>query len=188
MEPMSRTVLPRLAFVVLASAVPVAVSASPAWAPKYILGATAFGTCDLRDGASFQGSFTVSGFSSSGGQLYATGAVAGSCDSGGDVVATVPSTVTTFAVASVTATCSAVGANVEIRPGAGTVKGLLGDTPKDAEPVVFGLDLAPSTVVERSWVPGDPRATYGRLCAVTANVAHRDAASLATVLNALVLG
>jgi hypothetical protein len=96
--------------------------------------------------------------------------------------------VATFPVESVASTCTSTHAHVEFRPGAATVGGILGDNARDGEAVKFTLDLAPSTVVEQNWFAGDPRATYGRLCAVDANLTHRDPARLANVLNALVLG
>jgi len=187
---MPRSVLSRAAVLAAGVAAPLVLLAPAAWAPKYILGASAYGTCAVpgHEGALFQGTFTVTGFSSSGGSLWATGSIVGSCYDGTDVVATVLGTKNAFPVESVTAMCTRTQAHVDIRPGAAEVDGVLGASVKDGEPVTFNLDLAPSTVVERSWDAGDPRETYGRLCAVAANVAHRDPADLATVLNALVLG
>jgi hypothetical protein len=159
--------------------------ASPAWAPKYIFGSLAFGGCGLPDDtATFSGDFTVLGFSSDKGQLLVTASVTGSCLQGLTVMATAPTGVYTFPVVSLVTECVAESAVVEIRPGAATVGGVLGDK---SDNVKFVLDLYPSTVIDRIWMEGDPESERGRLCALDRMLDRHPAADLATELNQLVL-
>jgi hypothetical protein len=179
--------LSRLAAVVAAAAA-TAVAAPPAWAPKYILGSNAYGDCVLEAStAQFQGEATILGFSSSGGELLATLLVRGVCVDGTTVVATVPEASYVFPVA-VSASCALDGAAVEVRPGEAAVRGLVGPDVRDAVSATFIVDLSRGTVVDQIWLPNDPVALRARLCAVARLTAHRPAASLATVLNALLLG
>lgn len=181
----------RPATVALAAALAVGTLAAPAWAPKYILGAFAFGTCDVpgQDASRFEGSLTALSFSSSDGTLYVTGPVVGTCyGTAGNTVATVPSFVATFAVVSLTTACTPTDAVVEVRPGAALVGGFLGDDAKTGEPVKLTLDLTNGTVLDKTWAPSDPMPVKARLCAVDAVAAHRPDASLASLLNRLVLG
>jgi hypothetical protein len=163
--------------------------AAPAWAPKYILGSSAFGRCVLPGGSEplFQGGFTVLSFSASGGRLYATAAVSGACLDGLAVAAVVPPATYTFPVEALTADCAVESAVVEVRPGAATVDGVLGAVAEGGAKVSFGLDLYPSTVVDRIWMAGDPMSERARLCAVAKMTAHRSPAGAATALNALLL-
>ena len=179
----------RAGLVAASAALSLVVAASPAWAPKYLLGAFAVGTCDLPSGdARFEGAFTATGFSADGGTLYVTGQVVGSCyDTAGDVVATVPSFVQAFPVTSVTTACNRTNAVVEVRPGAATVGAVLGSDTKDGEPIKMPLDLG-GTVLDRVWSPDEPASVKARLCAVDRIAAHVPDARLAQALNALVLG
>jgi hypothetical protein len=163
--------------------------AAPAWAPKYILGASAFGECggggvvDSR----FQGSFTVRSFAVSGGALVADAFVVGSCAAGLDTTAVVPRAAYTFPV-TVTTFCDGDDVGYEVRPGAATVGAVLGASEKDGTAVKLGLDLAPSTVVDRRWSSDESRSVRARLCALDTIAAHRPASALAQALNALALG
>ncbi|HEU0132751.1 MAG TPA: hypothetical protein VFQ85_17350 [Mycobacteriales bacterium] len=168
----------------------VAVAGTPAWAPKYILGANAYGTCVFPDGstARFEGAFTVLGFSAPGGVLSVTGAVAGSCLGDGDAVATVPGGSWTFPVTSLLTDCTtAETAVVQFRPGAATVDAVTGPTPKDGEQVKTTLDLASGTTLERDWFASDPVSLRARLCAADRAARHARPAGLAQALNALVV-
>lgn len=181
--------LSRAAAVAGTAALSLVLAASPAWAPKYILGAFAFGTCHLPGGdARFEGAFTATGFSADGGTLYVTGEVVGTCyDTGGDVAATVSSFVQSFPVTSVTTACTRTDAVVEVRPGAALVGAVLGEDTKDGEAVKMTLDLG-GTVLDRVWSPDEPASVKARLCAVDRIAAHRPDADLARALDALVLG
>jgi hypothetical protein len=178
--------LARVAVVAAASATAVAVAAGPAWAPKYILGASAFGTCSVSD-ARFQGDFTVhSFFASPTGDLMAVALVGGSCNAGGEVVAVVTHGLYEYPVA-MTASCDATSAAVEFRPGAATVGATLGDDPKTGEPVKLTLDLAPTTVVDRTWSADESKSVRGKLCAIAHMAGHRSAGDLAAALNSLTM-
>ncbi len=180
----------RVASVAVASAVPVVTLALPAWAPRYILGASAFGDCRV-DGLAdsrFQGAFTVLSFSVADGQLQVTGNVGGTCADGAGIVVTVPAEPFTFPVLSTTASCDPNGATVQFVPGATTVGGVLGDDTKDGEAVKFTLDLSRATILERTWSPGDPRAVHARLCALDRILDHREPADLLPLLDNLLLG
>jgi hypothetical protein len=159
--------------------------AAPAWAPKYILGASAHGDCVL-DGATttFLGDFTVTSFGAVDGALMANGTLAGTCGAG---AYTVPFATYAFPVESVTGVCNDADAVVQVRPGSALVGAFTGTDEKTGERVKLTVDLN-STVAERSWVTGDPAAVRGRLCAVARLTAHAPVARLATALNALVLG
>ena len=158
-------------------------AATPAWAPKYILGSLAYGDCVLPEpGSRFGGDFTVLSFSAGRGELWVTAAVSGACVDGLDVTATVPAGVYTFPVESIATDCDAEFAGVDIRPGAATVAGEVG-----GDRTTFTLDLYPSTIVERTWMTGEPKAARGRLCAVHRMAQRRSPAQLAKALNALVL-
>ena len=170
----------------LAAAVAVAGgTAAPAYAPKYILGSLAFGECAV--GGTFEGDFTTVSFSSSGGALYATGAVSGRCLDGLDVVATVPPGVFTFPVTEIWADCAPDSTGLRFRPGTALVGGYLGADEKTGEAVKFDLALARSTLVELDWTLGDPVSLRGHVCAVAAMLRRRPPADLARVLNTLLL-
>ena len=177
---MLRRVASRVVVSATGAATAVALLAAPAWAPKYILGASAFGTCELDPDARFQGSATVQQFYADRGQLWAVLRVVGSC---GDNLVEVPSDLFAFPI-DATASCGQTSATVQFRPGAGTVGGI----PVDKSGAVkFTLDLAPSTVIELTWAASDPKELRGRICAIAANLGHRSAADTADVLNQLVL-
>ncbi len=178
----------RTGCVAAGTALSVGLLAAPAWAPKYIFGASAFGTCTIDGQADshFQGSLTVLTFAAVDGQLGVTGTVVGTCaDASANPVATVDQGPYDFSVESLTTECTRDNAGIEIRPGSGTVGGFVGDS-KDA--VKFTLDLTPSTVIDLTWRPGDPGALRGGLCALHNVVPHRDAAGVATALNTLLIG
>lgn len=184
---MARTALVRLAVGAAVVAGTLGGVAAPAWAPKYILGSFAFGECELAEPASFDGDFTVLSFHASGGQLYATASLTGTCVDGVEVVATVPPGVYEFPVA-LTTVCEPADAVLEIRPGAALVGGILGPDPKTGEPEKVVVDLSRGTVVDRIWMTGDPRSEGARLCAVDRAVDRGASASqVATLLNQLVL-
>lgn len=157
----------------------VAGAAAPAWAPKYILGALAFGDCEVAGEPLFNGDFTIESFGAKDGQLLATAMVNGSCVDGLDVVGSVPPGVYTFPI-TVTTECVTESAVIEIRPGATTVAGAVGD-----EKVDFTLDLS-RTVVDVIWMEGDPESERAKICAV-ARASGRTATQQARLLNALFL-
>ena len=179
-----RTLLTRAATVAAATATALSVTA-PAWAPKYILGATALGDCVL-DGAttSFLGDFTITSFGVLDSALVVNGTVAGSCGAG---QYTVPAAPYVFPVESVSGSCNESEATVAVRPGAALVGAFTGTDEKTGERVKLTLDLD-RTVAERSWVTGDPAALRGKLCAAGRLAEHAPAERLATALNTLVLG
>jgi hypothetical protein len=176
---MLRKTLTRAAVACAVAGGVVAGAATPALAPKYILGASAYGTCGVAGEPLFNGDFTVESFTAKGGQLLAVAMVAGSCVDGLDVAGSVPPGVYAFPVAATTE-CVPGSAVVEIRPGAATVAGDLG-----GEKTEFTLDLS-STVVDRIWMEGDPASERARICAV-GRASGRSAAQRARLLNALVL-
>lgn len=183
---MLRTTLARLAVACAVVVGTVAGVASPAWAPKYILGSFAFGDC-LVDGdsaeTSLSGDFEVTSFSSAGGTLYVNGTLTGACLDGLDQRATITPDVYSFPVVDLTVECNDEFAGLDLRPGAARV----GGEGLDKVPVKMTVDLYPSTIVERTWMPGEPMSVRGRLCALSRMSLRRDAASLATVLDQLVL-
>ncbi len=182
MDGMGRRTFARLAVASAVVAGTVSV-ATPAWAPKYILGASAYGACGLAEpGSRFSGDFTVLRFHAAQGRVWATAAVTGTCVDGLDVTATVPAAVYTVPVVEVTTECTAESAIVEIRPGATTVAGDVGGV-KSA----FQLDLYPSTVIDRIWMPGDPPRDRARLCAVHRTARRGSPAQVARALNELLL-
>ena len=185
---MMRKSLTRASVLVTAAWLPVAGLAAPAWGPKYIFNASAYGGCGTDPASHFEGEASVVDFSASGGVLYADATVQGTCVDGTRVTATVPLGTYSFRVNAVETDCTDTDVLVYIRPGTSTVQAYLGDI-KDGTPVPMALDLGPGTTIERTWTDGDPRGERGRLCA-----AHRivsggpSAAVLARVLDALVLG
>lgn len=184
---MSRRALARLAVASSLVAGVVGGVASPAWAPKYILGSFALGTC-LVDGETTEthlsGDLTVVSFADADGTLVVHGTLTGACFDGLDQRARITPDVYTFPVVDLTAACDAEFAGVDIRPGAGRV-GATDVATRD--PVKMTVDLYPSTIVERTWMPGEPMSVRGRLCAIARLADQRDAADLAAVLNQLVL-
>lgn len=183
---MLRRTLARLAVACSVVAGTVAGVASPAWAPKYILGSFAFGDC-LVDGdaseTSLSGDFAVESFTNVDGTLYVNGLLTGSCFDGLDQRATIAPGVYSFPVVEMRIECNDEFAGIDVRPGAARVGGE--DAAKD--PVKITVDLYPSTIVERTWMPGEARSVRGRLCALSRMSPHRDAAALAVVLDQLVL-
>ena len=161
--------------------------ASPAWAPKYILGSFAFGQCEIDDvgETSFAGDFTVTSFEDVGGTLYVVGSLSGTCIDGLDHVAAVAPGVYRFPVVDFTVECNDEFAGIDLRPGAERVGGTLTDDKDTA--VRITLDLYPSTIVERTWMPGEERSVRGRLCALFRMSQHRTPAELAGQLNQLVM-
>ena len=178
-----RTVVSRAALALAVVGGTVVGAASPAWAPKYILGASAFGECGIPGPPGFTGDFTVESFYARGDQLYAFAAVSGVCIDGLDVVGRVPGGVYPFPVAA-TAECVDGSAVLEVRPGAAAVEGTLGEV-KDL--TTFTLDLSRGTVVDRIWMTGDPPAERARLCAVERALGTRSATQVARLLNQLTL-
>lgn len=154
-------------------------AATPASAPKYILGALAFGDCEVAGEPLFNGDFTVESFGAKDGQLLATAMVNGSCVEGLDVVGSVPPGVYTFPITVVTE-CVPSSAVIEIRPGATTVAGEVGGEKAD-----FTLDLS-RTVADVIWMEGDPESERAKICAV-ARASGRTAPQQARLLNALIL-
>lgn len=176
---MLRTALSRAAVACAVVLGTVGLCATPAAAPKYILGALAYGDCEVPGEPLFNGDFTIESFSAKDGELLVTAMVGGSCVAGLDVVGGVPPGVYTFPAA-LTAECVDTSAVIEVRPGATTVAGFVGDEKTD-----FTLDLS-RTVVDRIWMDGDPESERARLCAV-ARAVDRPAKQVARLLNALTL-
>jgi hypothetical protein len=162
--------------------------ASPAGAPKYIFGASAYGRCDLgrADDALFQGDFVILSFFASGGVVYANASLGGSCLEGADVVVTSPAKVYAFPVA-VVAECVPGSAVLEIRPGAAQVSGVLGTDTKDGTPVTYSLDLSTGTVVDRIALAGDPARERAKICAIARIAPNASAKTLARALDELSL-
>jgi len=175
-------VLRRVVTVLTTALAPVLLVAAPGWAPKYIFGTSAIGTCDLATAPRFQGSVTAQAFFAQDGQLYAWLLTVGTCG-GGSLDVVVPQERYAFPV-TVSAECGRTAATVQIRPGAATVGGVPADK---GDAVKLTLDLAPATVVERQWTVTEPRSVYGALCAVDAVISHRDVSDVANVLNRLLL-
>lgn len=157
----------------------VGVAGAPAWAPKYIFGALAFGNCEVAGEPLFNGDFTIESFRARNDQLLATAMVSGACVDGLDVVGSVPPGVYTFPI-SVTTECVTTSAVIEIRPGATTVAGDVG-----GEKTEFTLDLA-RTVADVIWMEGDAESERAKICAVS-RASGRTATQQARLLNALVL-
>lgn len=176
----------RRAFAVAAASTLGAVAlATPAWGPKYILGASAYGDCTGHgsDVVRFEGTLTVRSFSRSGSTLLVTGLLTGTCVTDDNVVvATVQETVATFPVWSVETFCTFPDVGVFVRPGVMTS----GYDVKTGEALPFGVDLSRGTVVERTWTDGDPPSLRGQLCALDRIAHRRPLASLAPVLDMLV--
>lgn len=176
---MFRQALARSAVACAVVAGVVAGAAAPAWAPKYILGASAYGDCEVAGEPLFNGDFTVESFGAKDGQLLATALVSGVCVDGLDVVGSVPPGVYTFPI-TVTTECVPSSAVIEIRPGAATVAGDVG-----GEKTEFTLDLS-RTVADVIWMEGDPESERAKICAL-ARASRRTATQQARLLNALVL-
>jgi len=156
--------------------------ASPAFAPKYIFGALAYGGCELdaAEDARFEGEFTILGFSAAKGQLYVQAALSGDCKDGAfSIAATAEPGVYQFPVLSLNGHCEADSAVLEIRPGAAQVLSAKGDK--------FVLDLGGSTVAERWWDPADPAPVRAHVCAIVRLLDRQPYTRLAPVLNQLVL-
>jgi hypothetical protein len=181
--------LRRAAAVVVTAGLAAVSPGAPAWGPKYILGASAFGTCALPDGpAAFQGDFRITSFGVTSGGLVANAFVVGSCAGPGvETAATVRGPAVVYPIVSVVATCDPAHAVAQFRPGTATVGGFLGADEKTGEAVRFPLNLAPSTVVERMWSPGDPASLRAQVCAVARLLPHAPPQALANVLNSLVI-
>jgi len=184
---MSRRNLARLAVASSLVAGVVGGVASPAWAPKYILGSFAFGTC-VVDGdfteLHLSGDFTVTSFADADGELVVNGSLTGACFDGTDQRATITPDVYSFPVIDFKAECNAEFAGLDIRPGAARVGGADAVT---RDPVKMTVDLYPSTIVERTWMPGESMSVRGRLCALAKLADQKDAPDLAALLNQLVL-
>ncbi|HEX8001725.1 MAG TPA: hypothetical protein VF519_03415 [Mycobacteriales bacterium] len=180
-----RRLLTRVPSVLAAAAVAVPLVAGPAWGPKYILGASAYGDC-LRDPdrvERFEGTLSVRSFSRAGATLLVTGLLSGTCATdAGEVTAVLPEVVATFPVLSVDAFCTPPDVGVMIRPGAQ----VSAYDSKTGAATPFAVDLTRGTVIERSWTTGDPAGLRGKLCALDRIADRRPLASLAPVLNAFV--
>jgi hypothetical protein len=185
-----RTFLLTRTSTVAATAAAVLAVAAPAWAPKYILGASAHGDCVVDGGTTaFQGDFRITSFGVAGDTLVANAIVVGTCtDTAAEVAYTVPGAGYTFPVLSVTGACNESEAVVQVRPGSALVGAFAGTDEKTGEKVKLTLDLARGTLAERSWTTGDPAAVRGKLCAVARLVEHAPVPRLANALNTLVLG
>jgi hypothetical protein len=169
--------------------------ATGAWAPKYILGASAFGTCTIDGETSrFQGSFTVLGFFVGHDGLSVTANIVGSCtDQAATTVAVVNNGNYAFPVEHFEALCDDLNQVVRFRPGGALVAGTL-EAPKDGSAAI-ALDLSGdvagsgSTIVQRAYDnANDAASVRAKLCAVAKITAHRSPAELAKQLNQLVLG
>jgi hypothetical protein len=180
-------VLRRIATIVAAAGLTLGLAAPPAFAPKYILGASAFGDCATTPPSRFQGSFTVTSFGSARGRLLANATLVGTCAAGLTTVATVPVAPYVFPVVSVAGSCDATHAVVQVRPGAAVVGGFLGEDAKTGAAVRFPVTLS-STVAERSWTVDEPRSVRARICAMAIAARYLPLPHLAPLLNALVLG
>ena len=169
-----------------AAATAAVLPSSPAWAPKYILGAAAYGDCLRHSGEveRFEGQFEPTSFDRSGSTLLMTGVLSGVCltDDTAEIVARLPETVATFPVVSVDAFCVFPDIGVHVRPGSQ----LSGYDAKTGEPAEFLVDLTRGTTVESSWTDGDPMALRGRLCALDRLADRAPLPALAAFLDGLV--
>lgn len=179
-----RRLLARSAVLVSAAVLPVALAA-PAWAPKYILGSSAYGDCLRHAGEveRFEGTLVPTSFSRSGSTLLVSGVLSGFCSTDDAVmVASLPETAATFPVVSVDAFCDGPDVGVMIRPGVQ----LSGTDLKTGEPAEFLVDLTRGTVIETSWTLGDPKALRGKLCALDRIADRVPLATLAPILDTFV--
>lgn len=188
MDGVNRPLARSLAVVVSAFCAAPVLPASPAWAPKYILGAAAYGDCLRRstDVERFEGLFEPTSFDRSGSSLLVTGVLSGVCltDATAEIVATLPPTVATFPVVSVDAFCDYPDVGVHVRPGSQ----MSGHDVKTGDPAEFLVDLTRGTTIEQSWTDGDPVALRGKLCALDRIADRRPLEMLAPVLDTLVRG
>lgn len=171
--------------VLLASVAGACALASPAWAPKYILGSAAYGDCVDRasEVSRFEGTYEVRSFARSGSTLTVTGLLEGRCATDdGAIVGTVDEAVATFVVNAVETFCADPDVGVFVRPGVM----LAGHDVKTGDALPFGVDLSRGTVLERTWTDGDPASLRGQLCALDRIAHRRPLWSLAPVLEAFV--